>query len=452
LYRLEEPTPLRRYALEFLLDACGFQARETAGDDYAVYHGGHSPVGARRVWIGTGEWREPAQSEALTRLDPRTLGHTVPFDLLEAVSAVLTDRVNAGATPDAFDIHGRLRLAASFQGRLGSAAVPQVNLYAAWLGQVIEQTLGFRGARRWPDGKTCALALSHDVDRLDQGGLRTAPLRAPNLGLRHNLALLRVRLRSVMSLPVDDFALFRELLDFEESHDFRSTFFFASHSRWGEYAAPEDVLYEVDTPRMRRLLAEMLARGFEIGLHASYSAYRSADRLRAERERLSQVARTDVRGVRHHYWHLGPEPAMTLKAHEEAGFLWDSSLAFNEDVGYRRGVALPYYPWDDHEQRPLRVRQLPVLCMDGALLRQATTVDDALRRFQDAIGFLRSGAGLGVIDWHSDAAHPSTPGFERWGQAYRACLSWLASQDDVWIGSLGNIAEWLDRRWDRQRE
>ena len=61
-------------------------------------------------------------------------------------------------------------------------------------------------------------------------------------------------------------------------------------------------------------------RGFEIGLHASYNAYRSADHFAEERSLLAKAAASQVNGLRHHFWHMGRDIEHTLSYHEQAGF------------------------------------------------------------------------------------------------------------------------------------
>ena len=66
----------------------------------------------------------------------------------------------------------------------------------------------------------------------------------------------------------------------------------------------------------------------------------------------------------HHYWHMGKNIDKTLEMHEYADFEYDSSIAYNEEIGFRRNVAYPYYPWIESMNRSLNILQLPVFCMD----------------------------------------------------------------------------------------
>jgi hypothetical protein len=79
-------------------------------------------------------------------------------------------------------------------------------------------------------------------------------------------------------------------------------------------------------------------------LHASYNAYAAAEWFVYEKEKLEEVAQAKIKGLRPHYWHIGRDQHKTLRFHEATGFGYDSSIAFNDHIGFRMDIALPYYP------------------------------------------------------------------------------------------------------------
>ena len=86
------------------------------------------------------------------------------------------------------------------------------------------------------------------------------------------------------------------------------------------------------TPRVRETIRRLAGRGAEIGVHFSISSAGSAEEMRAERERLEEVAAVPVRSSRHHWW---AQP--TGRAHAEAGIDVDLSLGFNDRPGSGAG-------------------------------------------------------------------------------------------------------------------
>jgi hypothetical protein len=439
--------------LRFIFESLGIQAepREPPGlwEGPHVVYGNSAPVGPRGISITDrpGDVLWPDIIDGATDVSIPD-GH-VPFDLVRAIGALLRDEVHDGLGTDTLDPHGRLTYASSMPARAGYGDRPIVNLYIAFLGRLLRERLGLIGRPRWPVGKIAAIGLSHDVDMPDRYAFLESSARpwrlrrSPRTYLRTSVRLARARLRDPRP---DDYWLFDQVAESERRSGFSSTFFFATVPFHREEGAPQDVAYDVGRPAFRKVLRSLRESGFEIGLHASYRAYELPARLATERARMSEVADADIRGVRHHYWHLGPDIARTLRGHEQAGFAYDSSLAFNDHVGFRRSVALPFPPFDAVLGRPLRTLQLPTFCMDGNLFYKSADVDAAVVAVSGLIDRIADTGGFGAIDWHIQTSFPGNPEYFAWGTAYQQILGLLAARRDIWTTSLGSAAAWARER------
>jgi hypothetical protein len=435
LFKIEQPTPLKRYALRFLLQSLGYPAVESTTDECDLYYGNRFASRVSAVTIR--EDSSHVLPDDLTRLGANEKAN-IAFDVVGATARLLTDSVNSSGEWDSFD---RLTFRSSFQSQRQCSRTPVVNIFVECLRRPLEHHCGAPGAPLLPPGKKAAIGLSHDVDRLERWADVRGFLRTGKRGL--------YAARSILLNAIhrhDSFHLIRDLIAFEERLGFTSTFLFATESRYSPYSARHDVAYDIEQPAMRALFGHIQSQGFEIGLHASYNAYRRPERFRTERKRLQSLSGAEIAGVRHHCWHLGREVDETLAMHGQAGFSYDSSIAFNYDLGFRRSVALPYYPWWSREQRPIHVLQLPVFCMDGNLFYRDSSVKEALEQIGGMVATIKQWGGIGVIDWHSDTSHPKTRGFERWGQAYFRLLKRLADESTLWVTNLGELASWFARR------
>lgn len=438
--KIEQPTPLKRYALQFLIHALGYSAVECDNGDCDLYYGNR--IDPCKNAISIQEDPSHVIPEDVTQLganeNPR-----IAFDIVGATAQLLTDSVNSAGTYDSFD---RLTYPSSFQSRKRCGRIPLINIYAECLRRPLERRCGTAGVPLLPPGKKAAIGLSHDVDRLE----RWADVRGfLHTGKRGLYAARSVWLNAIHRH--DRFQLLREMIEHEERLGFTSTFLFATESRYSAYGARHDVAYDIEQSSVRGALDFIQNKGFEIGLHASYNALENEDRFAAERERLRSLTGAEISAVRHHCWHLGREVETTLAMQEKAGFSYDSSIAFNYDLAFRRNAALPYYPWFSKEQRPLKVLQLPVFCMDGNLFYRDVSAARALEEITGMIATLKEWGGVGVIDWHSDTSHPQARGFERWGEAYYQLLDTLAEDSSLWIANLGELESWFTKR-NRQLE
>ena len=144
---------------------------------------------------------------------------------------------------------------------------------------------------------------------------------------------------------------FDEIMDIESKHGFTSTFFFAARNKLDQHANYKyDVPYNIEDVEFIRLLENMNNRKFEIGLHISYFAKKDVKYIIEEKIKLERIAGRSILGARHHFWQIGENEERTLEMHVNAGLKYDSSIAFNDTPGYRRNVALAFYPFNKETQ------------------------------------------------------------------------------------------------------
>ena len=449
LYNMERPSPRIEAAIMFVLDNLRISAERA--DPPALWdlphlvYGGAPSARPNGVVVlqrdGDIVWPELLSGA----VDPARLDGVVAFDLLGAIAALLADDVHLGLAPAAFDEHERLVYRESLPARAGFGDRPIVDAYVAFLGRLLRTRLGVKDRPRWPQGRKAAIGLSHDVDLPDRYALLGSVLRPWRLRRQPRTYLLKAI--ELTASRVRDPApsacwLFDEVMATEGALGFTSTFFFATvpfHATWG---APEDVAYDVGEPRFRRTVRSLRSAGFEVGLHASYRAHEDSTRMVAERMRLQAAADAEIVGVRHHYWHLGRDVAAALRAHEEAGLGYDSSIAFNDHVGFRRSVSLPFHPYDPVLRRPLRTLELPTCCMDGNLFYWSDDIEGAVAAVDAVVDQVAGVGGVAILDWHVQASYPAANGFHAWGVAYQEILRLLASRPELWVTDLGSIAAW----------
>lgn len=447
-YHLARPDARLEAAVAWVAQVLGVRARATVPPD--LWSGPHLVHGApdlvREQGIAIPD--RPADrfwDAALDGGSPALPADAAfPFDAVGAIAAFLGDADHADRDPAGLDEHGRLRLDASTPFLAGRGHLPVVNAYVGAIGAALA-TRGLVGRPRWPDGRSAAIALSHDVDRPDRYALLESAWRpwrfrrSPRGYVETTLGLARARFRD--RDPRDQWR-FDDVVAFERGLDVRSTFYFSVTPFHRSWADGVDVAYDAGSTRFRRVMHALVDAGFEVGLHASYNAFESAARLRTERERLSRLAGAEVRGLRHHYWHLGPDIARTLRYHEEAGFSYDASIAFNERSGFRRSVALPFQPFDDVLGRPLRTVQVPSFAMDAGVFSTTNEVEAAVEQVMGLVDAIAAGGGVGAINWHAEASAPRGAPLRPWALAYQEIVRRLVARPEIWVAPLAEIDAW----------
>lgn len=451
-YKIEKSTALIHYVFDFIFDVIGVIGESVNSDveRFDVFYGIHSAPETCNITIVRNDsdiiWEDLVNSN----VTPESVGSLIPFDLIHAIGVFLTDQVNNIAPVGAYDEHERLRYDQSFQVRQKVARIPLVNSYVNFLKSLFEKKLSIRPLALWPEGKMYAIGLSHDVDMPDKYAIFGAPYFSQNLNLKTNILNSLKRVKDVVvrkfDRDPDNFWLFNEIIKSEDNFGFKSTFFFASINRFGDWGTGWDVLYDLRAPKFQEVFAEIRAYDFEIGLHASYGAYQAGKRFVIEKQNLSALSGSEVKGLRHHFWHMGRDVENTQEMHAQAGFEYDSSIAFNEHLGFRRNLALPYHPWSTVNSHAITTIQLPVFCMDGHLFYRPTKFEDTLIHFKSYIDTIKQIGGLGVIDWHVRTSYPKSPKFINWGKTYLKILEYLSADREVWVTNLSEINSWLKKR------
>jgi peptidoglycan/xylan/chitin deacetylase (PgdA/CDA1 family) len=372
------------------------------------------------------------------------------FDIVNAIGAFLIDAPNRNPDRKYLDRDGRLKFEGSFQARQGLGTIPLVNAYVLHFRDWLSKRTSIRPLPLWPEGRSCAIGLSHDVDKpVKYPLLRNSRLRKkPSLIMRPRY-LSRLAYSSAKYLldgDRDDFWAFDEIISSETGYGLKSTFFFATESLFDKQVTFKDVQYDIESQRFGGAFESIKKSGGEIGLHAAYMTYLGKERFAAQKEKLERLSGTKVKGLRHHCWHLGPDEERTFRMHEASGFEYDASLAFNESLGFRRNVAMPFSPYDSSMKRELGYLQLPNFCMDanvfGFQKEPPTTIEDVI----DFIKTIKRYEGLGVIDWHVRTSYPKGKDYRDWGEGYQRIIKYLANDRDIWTTNLADICEWTMKR------
>ncbi len=374
-----------------------------------------------------------------------SLGNDVPYDAAAWAAVERGERPTGDELADAFfhlarieerrapgsarDRHGRFLAAASCLDPLD----PPLERLRAHLGL---------DPPRW-FGARFAVALTHDVDvprRWTRVGLRGGGARIkaavakgqPRTAVREAAALATVPVHKARG--TDPNWTFERVVGEESERGARSTFFvLAGHAHAAD--GPSASAYERVRPR---LVATLLERGAEVGLHGSYRAADDPSRLAAERAALESLAGS-VPGQRFHYLRI--DPHRNLRSLEALGFRYDSSLGFADAIGFRAGIVQPFRPWDAEADRVLDLVEIPLAAMDATLGEprylglSAEMAEGRLLALLDRAA--EQGGGFALLwhnEWFDERAFPG------WGRLYFRLIDGVAERGGVCV-SAGELAE-----------
>ena len=386
-------------------------------------------------------------------------GFAVPFDLVASAFALLACW-DERATQER-DKYGRLPYSASVFAANPALRIeePAVDRYAELLRGALAPRLAELGLEPLPDAGSiwgargrCAIALTHDLDNLwrwTRRGFAAAGYRTARAA-RHlqGRAVLRELgdgadwLFRHLPRRTDPFWTFPQILDGEDVRGVSSTFYVIArhtHKRDGNQPAT----YRRKIPEALSLLAQ---HHREVGLHGNDADRLGVNPLLDDRALLARDAHAEVHGIRYHY--LRCLYHETLPMLEQAGFSYDTSLAFAEHEGFRCGCSFPFRPYSLAAERPLDLVELPLAVMDGTLQEpHYRGLDAAEAEFAAASVLsraLRSGGGVSLL-WHNNRFDRRiSRGYDKvyWSLVDQALArgAWLTSAGEIarhWRGAVG---------------
>lgn len=296
----------------------------------------------------------------------------------------------------------------------------------------------------WPEGRTFALFLSHDIDQIhDRELFRVlADLnhvrRMLTQGEKGSVALALRRVTRALIAPKLAEKDFETILEIEARHGFRSTFFVLHDPYWSRNGPR----YRLSCPEIRRIAALVRGAGCEIGLHGGVGRFNQAEGYRESREALRDALGVEAVGIRNHL--LLFSGAETWIAQEAAGFQYDSTFGYADRIGGRDGRILPFFPEDPVTKKKLTILELPLTVMDVALFRNlGLTGPKALEAAWNAIKPVMDAGGLVSLLWHNN--YFNEPEYRDWQWTYEQLLGRLAERNP-WCATGMEINCWWRSR------
>jgi hypothetical protein len=190
-----------------------------------------------------------------------------------------------------------------------------------------------------------------------------------------------------------------------------------------------------DLSQLQTSVSKIVARRGEIGVHG-IDAWRDTAEARKEREQIQALTHAPEAGVRMHWLFFDSESAGKL---DEAGFSYDSTVGYNETIGYRAGTTQAFKPLGTK-----RLLELPLHIMDTALFYPAhlhLSPKQAMTRISDMVDDMKQFGGVLMVNWHDRSIAP-----ERLWDGFYAKLIEKFESAGAWFCTASEAAQWFRRR------
>jgi hypothetical protein len=275
------------------------------------------------------------------------------IDVVATVFFMLT-RWEEAIDGQPLDRHGRYPAASALAFRHSFLHRPIVNEYLEAVWSMLVH-LGWQEPRR---ARRFEVVPTHDIDIIYYDRLRSLGYAAFKA---RSAAALAHAMRSLRA-DVAPFDTFDWLMDVSESTSVRSRF-----NLMGGGTSPvyDRGRYALTDALLQHIVRNVLARKHILGFHPSYSAHLDFAQWMSERDAITCAFGVTPTEGRHHY--LRFRVPDTWRMWDAAGMSLDSTAGYADAEGFRCGTGDPFSAFDVRNRKALRLRELPLIIMDGTL-------------------------------------------------------------------------------------
>jgi hypothetical protein len=179
----------------------------------------------------------------------------------------------------------------------------------------------------------------------------------------------------------------------------------------------------------------LLTAGSEIGVHG-IDAWLDPTSAEKELGEVRRVTRTGRIGVRMHWLYFDEESVAAL---ESAGADYDSTIGYNETIGYRAGTTQAYKPLS-----ATRLMELPLHVMDTALFYPSyldLSAREAAEKIRGILDNVERFGGCVTVNWHDRSIAPE----RLWGKTYADLVAEMRNRR-AWFATAGRAVAWFRKR------
>lgn len=279
----------------------------------------------------------------------------------------------------------RFRARDAFQYRLQAHRIPVVNYYFEMLKEAIETAYSIKIAHH---SEQPSLFLSHDIDNMSRGWIECGWAELKSF---HIISVVEILFKKLIGK--DEWYNLDKIMHLEDRMGVHSTFFLLARK------GKDNADYDLTKKKYNKWIALLQGRSFEVGIHGSKGTHRSATLLGADLKRMKKR----VFGNRFHY--LMFRPQSSYRALEKNKIMYDSSMGFFDEIGFRNGYCFPFRLWNFEEDRPTEFLELPLMAMDTTLQKQKylyTKKGDAIVLIYDMMREVAKFKGMFSLLWHNN--------------------------------------------------
>ncbi|MCF3111225.1 polysaccharide deacetylase family protein [Niabella sp. CC-SYL272] len=313
------------------------------------------------------------------------------------------------------DQYGRFPATASLAHKNGFLKTPLINYWARSLKEQL--TLVFPGASFRET--TFLFVPTYDIDMAwsyQYKGFWRNGLNFIKEAVGFQFSAFSKRFKVLTGKEKDPFDQFGWLNRLHEQYQLKPYYFFLVAEQTNRY----DKNISPHNKAMKALVTDHAIR-YPVGLHPSWRSNIAFGVLKKEKELLSAITGTVINASRQHFLKLAfPQ---TYRHLLKAGILFDFSMGYADDNGFRASVASPFCWYDLDAETATDLLIFPFCFMEGtSVFYKKEGPDAGLAELQKLYNEVKNVKGFFSIIWHN-SSFTDEGVFKGWKQVYETFVA-----------------------------
>ncbi len=151
-----------------------------------------------------------------------------------------------------------------------------------------------------------------------------------------------------------------------------------------------------------RQLIRHLSKDYEVGIHPSYRSTQNKNELLREIKILEDIIGSPVKSSRQHFLKL--ELPKTYRRLIKAGIQYDYTMGYSDVLGFRAGIASPFWFYDLRHEEKTKLRIVPFQTMDVTMKDYLNlTPTEAISEIKKIMYEIKKSGGTFISLWHNES-------------------------------------------------
>lgn len=317
-------------------------------------------------------------------------GIVIHYDVLTPIFYLLSGTQEINAPKDQY---GRFQWEDSLQKKHDFTTIPVVNYYMDILVEALSLALKTEivFCREKPE-----ILLTHDIDEVNSAWKKRVRVAYEEKKFFRAVGLYF----SQLVKPFYPWKNLEEIAQKELDLGYRPIFFFLPKREKEGAIANAD--YELKESYLKQVMTFLKSKKIPIGLHGSYRTHDNLNPFKEEKRSFEKMIGNSITWNRFHW--LQFDAIETPGLLEEAGIKYDSTLGFQEHVGFRNGCCTPFYLYNHKDNKSTEVIEYPLTVMDCSLAYDkymGVTTDSAKEILTQLHNQIDKFKGVQVMNYHN---------------------------------------------------